>query len=125
MAQNKLRTPQVDLSQVSVPAAKRKRSGGLFGGNNFSAVWLFDNIYFIFYLGFLGVIYIANSHYAVKTVKEIKTIQTELQKISWESNSRKADLMFESMESRVALKVEHLGLKKLYEPPKKITIPEE
>jgi Bacteriodetes cell division protein (FtsL-like) len=124
MAENKLKNP-VDLSQVSVPVVKRKRSGGLFGNNNFNAVWLFDNIYFIFYMGFLGVIYIANSHYAVKTVKEIKTIQSELQKTSWESNSRKADLMFESMESRVSLKVEHLGLKKLNEPPKKIIITKE
>ncbi len=117
MAQNRLKS---DSGSPAPSAAKKKRGGALFGSLNFSAFFLFNHIYFIFYLGFLGIIYIANSHYAMKTIKEIKQIQSELQKISWESNSRKSELMYESMESRVAAKVHHLGLRELDESPKKI-----
>ena len=73
-------------------------------------------------MAFLGVIYIANSHYALKVIKEIKSIQSDLQKTSWESNSIKSDLMYESMQSRVLEKVGHMGLKTLSGKPKKIEI---
>ncbi len=105
-------------------AAKRKvkpqRNPALMNSLNMTAFYLFNNIHFIFYLAFLGVIYIANSHHAVQTIKEIKELQSELKEISWESNSKKSDLMYQSMESNVSHKVHHLGLKELKTTPKKI-----
>ena len=68
----------------------------------------------------MGVIYIANSHYAVQTIKEIKFIQKDLRAISWESNSKNSDLMYQSMESVVAKKVKKMGLGELETNPKKI-----
>jgi len=85
-----------------------------------TAFYFFNNIHFIFYVAFLGIIYIANSHYAVQTIKEIKVIQADLKSISWESNSKKSDLMYQSMESIVAQKVKRLGLEELETKPKKI-----
>ena len=107
-------------STPSSSKKKKKKRSSKLGGLNINAFYLFENIHFIFYLAFLGVIYIANSHYAVQTIKDIKNLQFELRKISWESNSKKSDLMFQSMESVVAQKVEHLGLVQQSTKPKKI-----
>lgn len=115
MAQNKLRTPS-----VPPPKAASKRPPAFMNGLNMTAFYLFNNIHFIFYLAFLGIIYIANSHYAIQTIKEIDSLQKELRKVSWESNSKKSDLMYQSMESNVAAKVDKLGLKELETNPKKI-----
>ena len=110
--------------QTTAVKKKRKtapqRNPALMDGLNMTAFYLFNNIHFIFYLAFLGIIYIANSHYAVETIKEIKILQAELKKTSWESNSKKSDLMYQSMEANVSKKVHHLGLKELKTTPKKI-----
>lgn len=117
MAENKIKQPEPVAPKRSTKPNKRQP---LMNGLNMTAFYLFNNIHFIFYLAFLGIVYIANSHYAVQTIKEIKTIQKELRAISWESNSKKSDLMYQSMESVVARKVERLGLKELKTNPKKI-----
>mgnify|MGYP001026558336 CR=1 FL=1 len=116
MAVNKYK----ETASTPSPSKKKKKRSSKRVGLNINAFYLFENIHFIFYLAFLGVIYIANSHYAVQTIKDIKNLQFELRKISWESNSKKSDLMFQSMESVVAQKVEHLGLVQQSTNPKKI-----
>ncbi|BDS12858.1 FtsL-like putative cell division protein [Aureispira anguillae] len=117
MAENKLKQ-----STTAAPKrqSKPRKQPAFMNGLNMSAFYLFNNIHFIFYLAFLGVIYIANSHYAVQTIKEIKAIQKDLRSISWESNSKKSDLMYQSMESIVAKKVKKMGLEELETNPKKI-----
>lgn len=117
MAENKIKEPIITAPQRP---SKPKKQPAFMNGLNMSAFYLFNNIHFIFYLAFLGVIYIANSHYAVQTIKEIKTIQGELKKVSWESNSKNSDLMYQSMESVVAKKVKKMGLEELTTNPKKI-----
>ena len=111
------------FKQAPSPVAtgsKPKRQPAIVSGLNMSAFYLFKNIYFIFYLAFLGIVYIANSHYAVQTIKEIKVLQKELRAVRYESNSKKSELMYQSMESVVARKVEKLGLEELDSKPKKI-----
>jgi hypothetical protein len=124
MAQNRFR-PAEDAKPAVTLTKRRKRSGAespFFGSLNISAYVVFKNINFIFFIAFLGVIYISNSHYAVKIIREIKFLQADLEKTSWESNARKSDLMFESMQSRVLEKVTHLGLQPLSGKPKKIEV---
>lgn len=120
MAQNRLKSAEPPKRKPK--ASKKKKRAPIFGSLNISAFYLFKNIHFIFYLALLGVIYIANSHYAIQTIKEIKIIQKDLKKISWESNSKKSDLMRLSMQSRVADKVYHLGLRDLDTKPEKVVI---
>ncbi|CAA6799739.1 MAG: Unknown protein [uncultured Aureispira sp.] len=117
MAENKIKAP---IKTAPKRPSKPKKQPAFMNGLNMSAFYLFNNIHFIFYLAFLGVIYIANSHYAVQTIKEIKHIQKELKKVSWESNSKNSDLMYQSMESEVAKKVKKMGLGELGTNPKKI-----
>ena len=124
MAQNRFKPAVEEEKPVEVQSKRRKKAAvsPFFGSLNISAYFVFKNINFIFFLAFLGVIYIANSHYALKVIKEIKSIQSDLEKTGGESNTIKAELMYESMQSRVLEKVGHLGLKTLTGKPKKIEI---
>jgi hypothetical protein len=125
MAQNKFKTAEEHKPEQVLPRKSRKRFGvdfSLMGSFNISAYYIFKNINFIFFLAFLGIIYIANSHYAVKVIKEIKEKQQNLEKISWESNARKSELMYESMQSRIMEKVDNLNLKPISGKPKIIVV---
>lgn len=86
--------------------------------------WVMKNLPFIFYIAFLGFIYIANARYAEKKVREIQTLQKEIQKVSWEYLSIKSDLMLKSMQTEVTKETENRGLdiKELRTPPKKIIV---
>ena len=105
--------PEIGNENADTKTKVNKRVG-------LNASFLFNNIYFIFYIAFLGLIYIANSHNAVNTIKTIKETQNDLKALSYECNSKKSDLMFQSMESIIAQKVVHLNLRELKTTPKKI-----
>ncbi len=77
---------------------------------------------YLIFLCVLGMIYIANSHMAVKNIRDIDRLNKEVKELSWEYKSLKADLMFKSKQTEVQAKVDTLGLKTLIEPPKKIIV---
>ncbi|HEY0176774.1 MAG TPA: FtsL-like putative cell division protein [Pedobacter sp.] len=77
---------------------------------------------FLIFLSLLTMLYIANSHMAVKNIRDIDKLNKEVKELSWEYKSLKADLMFKSKLTEVAKKVDTLGIKELTEPPKKIVI---
>ncbi len=77
---------------------------------------------FLLFLSFLCMLYIANSHMAVKNIRSIDKLSKEVKELSWEYKSLKADLMFKSKLTEVAKKVDTLGIKELIEPPKKIVV---
>lgn len=77
---------------------------------------------FLVFLSLLTMLYIANSHMAVKNIRDIDKLSKEVKELSWEYKSLKADLMFKSKLTEVAKKVDTLGIKELIEPPKKIII---
>ncbi|MBB6497883.1 FtsL-like putative cell division protein [Pedobacter cryoconitis] len=77
---------------------------------------------FLIFLSLLTMLYIANSHMAVKNIRDIDKLNKEVKELSWEYKSLKADLMFKSKLTEVAKKVDTLGIKELTEPPHKIII---
>jgi len=77
---------------------------------------------FLLFVSFLCMLYIANSHMAVKNIRSIDKLNKEVKELSWEYKSLKADLMFKSKLTEVAKKVDTLGIKELTEPPKKIVV---
>ena len=81
-----------------------------------------DMLPFIIFLCVLVMIYIANSHMAMKNIRSIDRLSKEVKELNWEYKSLKADLMFKSKLTEVASKVDTLGLKELIEPPKKLVI---
>ena len=80
------------------------------------------NLPFIFFLSFIALAYIGNSHYAVKMVREIDKVNKDIKELRWEYMTAKSELMYQSKQSEVAKLVEPLGLKELVNPPQKIVV---
>lgn len=70
----------------------------------------------------LGILYISNTHYAEKTVREINSMQAEVEDLRADYTTLKADLMFASKQSEVARKVKEFGLKESLRPPYKVEV---
>ena len=87
-----------------------------------SAEWVFKNLTFVFFIGFLGLVYIANAHFAEKKVRQIQSLQKEMKELRWEYMSLKSDIMYNYKLSEVSKKVELKGLR--LKSPKKIEIEE-
>ena len=87
-----------------------------------STLLLIKNLPYIFFLGFLAILYIANAHYAEKKVRKIQVLQKELKEQRWRYMSMKSDLMYKSKQVEVAKMVKSIGLKELTNKPKKITL---
>jgi len=87
-----------------------------------STTLLIKNLPFLMFLAFLAAIYIANTHYAERKVREIQTLQKELKQERWRYMSLKSQLMYESKQIKVATRAKELGLRELEERPKKIVI---
>jgi hypothetical protein len=77
---------------------------------------------FLLFISFLCMLYIANSHMAVKNIRDIDKLSKEVKELSWEYKSLKADLMYKSKLTEVAKKVDTLGIKVLTVPPKKLIV---
>ncbi|MEM1217393.1 MAG: FtsL-like putative cell division protein [Bacteroidota bacterium] len=87
-----------------------------------SAELVLKNLPFIFFLGFLATIYIANAHYAERTMRNILSLQKEVRDLQREYNSLQAEIMFNSRYSEVEKSVAELGLKRIGRQPKKIIV---
>ncbi len=77
---------------------------------------------FVFFLTGLAIVYIANSYYAERTIRDIQSINTELKELRSEFITTKSELMFRSKQSEVANSVADLGIEESRMPPKKIII---
>lgn len=63
------------------------------------------------------IFYIANSHYHVKTMRDINTTKENLKEIQAEYVSLKAELAGETKASELAKKLKENGVKERREPP--------
>lgn len=80
---------------------------------------------YLFFLAFLGILYISNIYYAEKKVREINQLSRELKELRYEYISEKSKLMHKSKQSEVAKALEGTGIKELTVPPHKIVIKQE
>lgn len=110
--------PKAAAKEGSTTAFFRK----LFVDGVVTKEWATDMLPFIIFLCVLVMVYIANSHMAMKNIRSIDKLNKEVKVLNWEYKSFKADLMFKSKLTEVAAKVDTLGLKELIEPPKKLVI---
>lgn len=74
------------------------------------------------FLTFLGILYIGNLHYAEKNIRKISTLEVEVEDLRADYTTLKADYMYTSKQSEVALKAAELGLVESNIPPSKIVI---
>jgi len=87
--------------------------------------WMYNrfivkNIPFYFFISAMAIIYIANGHYADKTMRKINETGKNLKEMEYEFKTVKQEVIFRSKESELAKAVEPLGLKPLMAPPLRI-----
>ena len=70
---------------------------------------LYRNIPFIFFMVTLGLVYIANSHFAEKKVRKIERLKKNAQTLKWEYWSLQSQIMYGSTQSALSDKVESLN----------------
>ena len=83
--------------------------------------WIVRNIPFFLFIGLLTVLYIANGHYADKTIRKINASGQHLKEMEYEFKTIKRDVIFRSKESELAKATEPLGLKELVTPPMRLS----
>jgi hypothetical protein len=83
---------------------------------------LYRNLPFVYYLAFLGVIYIALGHYAESNMRRIDRLQDELREQRWQYMSVHSDLMRMGSRSRISEIVSESGLIVPYIAPRELTI---
>lgn len=82
--------------------------------------WIAKNTNYFLFLAVLAIIYIANGHWADKTIRNINANARALKDMQFEYKSLKSELMFQSKESELAKAVQPLGLKPLTQPAVKL-----
>lgn len=82
--------------------------------------WIVKNIPFYFFISAIAILYIANGHYADKSMRQINKTGKHLKEMEYEFKTIKKEVMFRSKESELAKAVEPLGLKQLVAPPLRI-----
>lgn len=83
---------------------------------------VFGNLSYLLFLGFLGIVYIANAHFSEKRVRDIQRLQKEIKELKWEYMSIKSNLMFRSMQSQIDTSLEQTGIDLYENGPKVIEV---
>lgn len=115
---------QEELQDTVEEKAQATRS---FVRSIFSVNWLSSTSFvgyvpFIGFVGLLAIMYIANRHYAERTVRHIDRLGREVKEMSWDYKSISAEMMKLTTQSEISKRADSLGLKERTEPPKKITL---
>lgn len=102
--------------------ARNKKVGPKESLSGIAAKWILSNLLFVFFLGFLVTIYIANRHYSEKNVREIQALQDDVDRLRWHYLSLKSDLMKKSKQSEVEKSVVKEGLSNKGKHPIKLSV---
>jgi predicted membrane protein len=84
--------------------------------------WIVMNIPFFLFLAFIAILYIANGHFADKTVRQINASQKQIKELQFEYKTQKADLMRRSRALEIEKAMEPYGLSVAKEMPIRIPI---
>ncbi len=106
--------PKLKIQSVSETRADWKKW--------FDYKWIVKNFTFFLFLSGLAVLYIANGHYADKTIMRINQTSRELKELQYEYKTVKSELMFRSKQSELVKAVAILGLEELKTPPVKLDL---
>jgi hypothetical protein len=116
---------ETDNSSAKKSARKKK---SFFDKLDFSSLvsseTLMNNLSFILFIALLALVYIWNSHYALRSMNYLDKNEKQLKQLKWQYIYSKSDLEFKSKQSEVAKNVEVSGIKELKNPPTKIYINE-
>jgi len=96
---------------------KRWLGGGVMEDDRFRKV-----LFYIVFLAVLAVIYIGNSFFAIRSLRNIDSMERSIKLKKVEFITARAQLVDSTKQSRIAKKVAPLGLKEAIEPPQLIFI---
>jgi hypothetical protein len=92
----------------------------ILGGDYLSKESVIRNLPFVLFLGLLALVFIANTYYAEKTLKEIERTKVELKELRFQYITTKSNLMYYSKQTEIAKSALKYGLKETTIPPFKI-----
>tara|TARA_Y100000768_G_scaffold353472_1_gene305802 strand:+ start:306 stop:713 length:408 start_codon:yes stop_codon:yes gene_type:complete len=120
--------PKVENTTKDRPVGKKvaRPFAQLMSGNLLAREEVVRHLPFLFFLVFLGLIYIANGYMAEDAVRSINHINADLKELRSEYITSKSDLMYTSKQSELVKIIEErgLGLEESFAPPHKIVIDE-
>ena len=113
------------------PKVTSKKRKGLGHGVARGAHMVLDGAFFtqqntrqwlqvIFFLAFLGLLYISNSYMAEKKIREIAKTNRNIKELKFDYVQMRARLVEQSRPSVLAERLESYGIKPIVEPPNKI-----
>ncbi len=102
------------------PKKERRPLHDILGGDYLSKESVIGNLPFLVFLALLALVYIANTYYAEKVVKEIERTKSELKELRFQYTTTKSTLMYYSKQTEIAKRATRLGLKESTIPPFKI-----
>jgi hypothetical protein len=113
------------------PKVKSKKHVGLGRGVARGAHMVLDGAFFtrqntrqwlgvIFFLAFIGLLYISNSYVAEKKIREIAKTNRNIKELKFNYVQMRARLVEQSRPSMLAERLESYGIKPIVEPPNKI-----
>lgn len=111
---------------------KRKEAGkfsrslsSVFSGDFLSKDNVVGLLPFVFFLTFLGIMYIANGYYAQGIVRDLQKTGNEVKELRSEYITIKSDLNYKSKQSQVAQATESIEVYESTTPPTKIVVDKE
>ncbi len=81
---------------------------------------VYKNLPFLYFLCGLGVLYIANVHFAERNVRRVQALQHELREERWQYMTIKSDLMYQSTPTMIERSVADQDLHFLTRKPVRI-----
>lgn len=114
--------PQEPVVEKSVKTDSKPSAFSQWVAQNMSKESAINIMPFLFFLTILGMLYIANKHYAEKNIRQIEKINKEIKELKWEHLTAKSELVSRSKQSEVAKVTVLFGLKEAVVPPTKIIV---
>ena len=114
--------PKSDKQKKSVLRTLNKAMKSAVEGVNFNLGNIVRQMPFIFFIALLAILYIANTYYAEKTIREINQTKKELKDLRSEYIYTKSELMFSSRQSEISKMVADMQINESTVPPRKIVV---
>ena len=114
--------PKSDKQKKSVLRSANKMLKSLGEGLTINMGSVVRQIPFIFFLALMAILYIANTYYAEKTIREINQTKKDLKDLRAEYIYTKSELMFSSRQSEISKMVSEMEIKESTVPPRKIPV---
>lgn len=103
-------------------AKKKQGIAKYFELSYWSSDLILKQLPMILFLGFLGMVYIANAHLSERNVRHIQVMTKDIQELRWQYMSLKAEIMYNSKHSEIEDQVKAIGLRTLNGKPQRIVV---